>query len=298
MTSIFQTVALVGKPDASRIEAVLPLIGEFLTAKGHEVWIEQGCRHLVANLPGHYHDFSLQDHNGPPCELAIVIGGDGTLLHAARALHGRGMPFIGVNLGRLGFLVDVSPDSMIEVIGCMLAGSFRREYRFPLLGQVVRDTQQRFSSLAINEAVIHSWNSTSMIEIETSIDGMYLNTQRSDGLIVSTPTGSTAYALSAGGPLLHPSLNAMVLAPINPHTLSNRPIVLSGDSRVDIRFKPSRQFRARLACDNVSFPGLGLDDLVVIRKAEIPICLLHPEDYDFFEILRLKLNWSSGYRSN
>lgn len=296
--SAFQSVALVGKPDASRIEAILPMIADFLVGRGLSVWIEQGCQQYAGQLPVPYSVFSLQDNSGPPCDLAVVIGGDGTLLHAARSLHGRGMPFIGVNLGRLGFLVDVSPESMLEVIGKMLAGHFRREYRYPLYSQVIRDSQPRFASLAINEAVIHSWNSTSMIEIETSIDGVYLNTQRSDGLIVSTPTGSTAYALSAGGPLLHPSLNAIVLAPVNPHTLSNRPIVLSGDSRVDIRFKPSRQFRAQLACDNVSFPGIGLDDLITIRKADEPLCLLHPDDYDFFEILRLKLNWSSGYRSN
>jgi NAD+ kinase len=151
--------------------------------------------------------------------------------------------------------------------------------------------------VAVNEVVIHSSNATSMIEIETSIDGAFLNTQRSDGLIISTPTGSTAYALSAGGPILHPTLNALVLAPINPHTLTNRPIVIGGDSHIEIAFRPSKQFRAQVTCDNVSIPDVAVTDRLRISRYGKPFRMLHPVDHDFFAILRSKLNWSTGNRN-
>lgn len=288
----FRTIALIGKPDAWRIEDTLLAIYEYLRESGLEVLVERGC----ATLFKHSANVFTMPELTRRADIAVVVGGDGTLLGAARNFYAHDVPLIGVNLGRLGFLVDISPNDAVAKLHEILMGSYRAEERHPLVARVVRDQEAIFQGAAVNEVVIHSSSATSMIEIETAIDGVFLNSQRSDGLIVSTPTGSTAYALSAGGPILYPSLNAMVLAPINPHTLSNRPIVIAGDSVVEIAFRPNKQFRAQVSCDNVPFPEVSINDRIEIRKAERPFRILHPKDYDFFEILRLKLNWSNSYR--
>jgi NAD+ kinase len=227
----------------------------------------------------------------------VVVGGDGTLLAAARGLAGFDVPLIGVNLGRLGFLVDISPADIALHLDEILDGRYSEEERFMLSASILRRGETIYRQAAINEVVIHRANTTSMIEIETAINGAFLNSQRSDGLIVSTPTGSTAYALSAGGPILSPRLKAIVLAPINPHTLTNRPIVVDSESVIEVAFRPSTHFGAQVVCDNVASPNLEIADRIEIRKASVPFRLLHPLNYDFFEILRAKLNWSSGYRT-
>jgi NAD+ kinase len=219
------------------------------------------------------------------------------LLTAARILADQDIPLIGVNLGRLGFLVDISPQEALAKLDEILDGHYCAEERNLLRAKILRGEEVIREQTAVNEVVIHSWNATSMIEIVTSIDGAFLNSQRSDGLIVSTPTGSTAYALSGGGPILYPTLKSIVLVPVNPHTLTNRPIVIADDSVVEITFRPSKQFRAQVACDNVSIPDVEIDDLIRIGKEPRPVRILHPRNYDFFEILRAKLNWSSGYRN-
>jgi len=289
----FRSVALIGKPDAERIGQVLPAIHAHLTERGLRVIIEAACAELVAAGCETRPLEMLGDH----CDLAIVIGGDGTLLSAARNLAEHDIPLIGVNLGRLGFLVDISPQEVLKSLDEILDGHYRSEDRLLLAASIERDGRVLHCQTAVNEVVIHRWNTSSMIEIVTSIDGAFLNSQRSDGLIVSTPTGSTAYALSGGGPILYPTLKAIVLVPINPHSLTNRPIVVADDSVVEIAFRPSKQFMARLSCDNVSLPDLALHDRVRIAKAPHPVRILHPLSHDFFEILRVKLNWSSGYRS-
>jgi NAD+ kinase len=201
---------------------------------------------------------------------------------------------IGVNLGRLGFLVDITPQVALDSLDEILEGRYREEQRQLLQASILRGGEVVTEQTAVNEVVVQRWNSTSMIEIVTCINGVFLNSQRSDGLIVSTPTGSTAYALSGGGPILYPTLKAIELVPINPHSLTNRPIVVADDSVVDIAFRPSKDFRARLSCDNVSIPDLLLDDHIRICKAPKPFRILHPLGHDFFEILRAKLNWSGG----
>ncbi|MDD2768015.1 MAG: NAD(+) kinase [Methylococcus sp.] len=290
MPSQFRTIALIGKPDAPRIADTLVAIYEYLQSSGLEILVERGC----AAAFSHSARVCTMPELAGPADIAVVVGGDGTLLGAARSLYAHDVPLIGVNLGRLGFLVDISPNEAVAKLHEILTGSFRAEERYPLLARLIREEETLLQGTAVNEVVIHSGTATSMIEIETAIDGVFLNSQRSDGLIVSTPTGSTAYALSAGGPILYPALNAMVLAPINPHTLSNRPIVIAGDSRVEIAFRPNKQFRAQVSCDNVPFPEVSIDDRIEIRKAERPFRILHPTDYDFFQILRHKLNWSNS----
>lgn len=289
----FRTAGLIGKTDAVRIAETLTELYQHLRKRGLDVIVEQESSALVAVVKpevGTLHEL------GCCCDFVVVVGGDGTLLAAARGLAPHGVPLIGVNLGRLGFLVDISPADIATHLDEVLEGRYTEEERFILRATVLRQGEALFSQTAINDVVIHRSNATSMIEIVTHIDGVFLNSQRSDGLIVSTPTGSTAYALSAGGPILSPSLNALVLAPINPHTLTNRPIVLDGRCRVGISFRPSKHFSAQVVCDNIPSPGLEIDDTVEILKEARPFRLLHPVGYDFYEILRAKLNWSSGYR--
>jgi NAD+ kinase len=293
MTPHFHNIALVGKPDAERISETLTRIHRHLTSQGFRVFVDQGCAGVMkgpAEIRG-------AEELGRLCDVAVIVGGDGTLLRAARSFVDHEIPLIGVNLGRLGFLVDISPEEVQTRLDAILSGHYQFEERSLLRAEVLRGSDVIHDRIAVNEIVIHSSNATSMIEIETSIDGAFLNTQRSDGLIISTPTGSTAYALSAGGPILHPSLNALVLAPINPHTLTNRPIVIGGGSLVEIAFRPSKQFRAQVTCDNVSIPDVAVSDRLRVSRYGRPFRMLHPVDHDFFAILRSKLNWSSGNRN-
>ena len=290
----FGVAALIGKSDADRIAETLTELYELLLKRGLRVIVETDC---VPFIGGASPESGSLSELGERCDFAVVVGGDGTLLAAARSLVPFDVPLIGVNLGRLGFLVDISPADIATHLDDVLEGRYSEEERFILGASVIRQGEVVYHQTAINDVVVHRSNATSMIEIVAHIDGVFLNSQRSDGLIVSTPTGSTAYALSAGGPILSPTLSAIVLAPINPHALTNRPIVVGGESLVGISFRPSKQFGAQLVCDNVSSPDLAIDDLIEIRREPKPFRLLHPLGYDFYEILRAKLNWSSGYRA-
>ncbi len=294
MIQPFKRVALIGKPDAERIRETLTSLYTYLQARELTITVESGCVDFLAPFNPEHCPLSEMSAR---CELAIVVGGDGTLLTAARTFSPHGIPLIGINLGRLGFLVDISPIDACSRLDDILDGRYEAEERFPLCARLIRDGNVLREQTAVNEVVIHSWNATSMIELETRINGVFLNSQRSDGLIISTPTGSTAYALSAGGPILAPSLKALVLAPINPHTLTNRPIVVNDDSLIEVSFRPCKQFQAQVVCDNVSIPDIEISDRIEIKRAPLPFRILHPSHYDFFEILRAKLNWSSGYRS-
>ncbi len=291
MDTQFKRVALIGKIGSEHMGLTLPKLYEHLRSHGLETIVEQNSARFIDGTP---ETFPLEEL-GRQCDIAIVIGGDGTLLTAARFMASHSVPLIGVNLGRLGFLVDISPQVALSSVDEILEGRFREERRQLLEAKIIREGEIIAEQTAVNEVVIHSWNSTSLIEIVTYIDGIFLNSQRSDGLIVSTPTGSTAYALSGGGPILYPTLKAIELVPINPHSLTNRPIVIADDSEVEIVFRNSKDFRARLSCDNVSIPDIEIGDRIRINKAPHPFRILHPINHDFFEILREKLNWSGGY---
>ncbi|WP_295880202.1 NAD(+) kinase [uncultured Thiohalocapsa sp.] len=230
---------------------------------------------------------------GAACDLIIVVGGDGTLLHAARELAPADVPLLGINLGRLGFLVDISPDHLEERLDQILAGEYHADARAML--EVHTDgTDGR----AVNDIVVHKWNSVRMIELETWIDGQFVNAQRSDGVIVSTPTGSTAYALSGGGPLVHPGLDALLLVPICPHTLSNRPLVIGGDSHIELRIRDYEHELVRLTCDGQINLPLAEGRAIHIRRSPHRVKLLHPKGYDHFSILRAKLGWASERRGD
>ncbi|MGV6859482.1 MAG: NAD(+) kinase [bacterium] len=224
-------------------------------------------------------------------DLVIVVGGDGTLLDAARSLAEYSIPLLGINMGRLGFLVDVSPHEIGSKLDEVFNGGYYDERRAMLLAHVMEGEQVIFSSYALNDVVIHVRDAVRMIEFETRIDGRFVHQQRADGIVINTPTGSTAYALSGGGPLLHPELDVVSLVPICPHTLSNRPIVVSGNSEIEIRLSATNRTPAQVSFDGQSNVELKSHQRVLIQKKPRALHLIHPEDYDYFEILREKLHW-------
>lgn len=288
----FKTIGIIGKPSDPSIASTLTILYNYLKRNAHQIVVETQTANLLEDL-----DIQACDINdiGKHVDLIIAAGGDGTFLSAARATANLDIPLIGVNLGRLGFLTDISPDELLTKLTAILSGQYKEEHRYLLRTKIMREQQVIHEETAVNEVVVHRWITPSMIEIITKIDGIYLNSQRSDGLIISTPTGSTAYALSAGGPIMHPSLPALVLVPLNPHTFSNRPIVVSDAAEIEISFYQTKQINALVTCDHVEIPDVLISDKILIKKDPKPIRILHPEGHDFFNTLRKKLNWSSGY---
>jgi len=291
MPTPFPRIGIIGKFGDPGIATTLAELYHFLKQRGHQVQVDSQSARLI-NAP----DVKDQPIEQLPnhSDLIIAVGGDGTFLAAARAAADFEVPLIGVNLGRLGFLVDISPEELTSRLSMILDGHYKTEQRHLLQAAIIRDHQVIHRETAVNEVVIHRWVTPSMIEIVTSIDGVYLNTQRSDGLIIATPTGSTAYSLSAGGPILHPSLNALVLVPLNPHTLSNRPIVIDDRVEIEIGFSPTKQINALVTCDHLEIPDVLIGDKILVKKADKAFKILHPENHDYFNILRSKLNWSRG----
>ena len=285
----FKTVALIGKYKTPEITEPLLRLAAFLSAKGVAVVVNSRTAENFSQHP--YQEIPLEQM-GDKVDLAIVLGGDGTMLNIVRTLAPFGVPLVGVNQGRLGFLTDISLDTMQQTIGAMLEGKFVTEQRMLLSAQILRGEVEVFKSLAFNEVVLHRGNISSMIEFEVRIDGEYLYNQRADGLIVATPTGSTAYALSAGGPILHPSLDLIELVPVCPHTLSNRPIVVKSESLVEIL--PLRSSDVRIRCDSHSYFDLQANDKVVVTRYAHPACLLHPAGHSYYSMLREKLLWNKS----
>ena len=288
MTTEFKRVGIVSKFSDVTIGATIETLAAFLTARNHHVVLDESA---AKTLPGATLETATIEQLGQRCDLVIVVGGDGTLLHAARSLAAHGIPLVGINLGRLGFLTDISPNDMLQRLEEILNGQYHEEKRFLLRAMIERNGKIIQESNAFNDVVIHKWNSVRMIEFETYVNGLLVNSQRSDGLIVSTPTGSTAYALSGGGPILHPALNAIVLVPVCPHTLSNRPLVIDGDSVIELIVNQSDLPHVRITMDGQTNFGIEEGDIVRIVKKEKPVRLFHPKDHDHFQILRAKLRW-------
>lgn len=228
---------------------------------------------------------------GQQCDLAIVIGGDGSMLGAARAMVDHQIPVLGVNRGRLGFLTDIMPQEIEQKVGEVLDGNYLTEHRFLLEMSVVRDNQAVLDGDALNDVVLHPGRYIRMIDFELYIDGQFVYSQSSDGLIVSTPTGSTAYALSGGGPLMYPSMDAIVLVPLNPHTLSSRPIVVSGDSKIKLVIGQEMRTSLNITCDGQSSELVKAGDEIHITKKPVRLELIHPKDHNYYETCRTKLGW-------
>lgn len=287
MKTHFQTIALIGKYKTIEIAEPLMALADFLADKGLDVVVDDLTAEHIERHP--YQEMALEKMAGK-IDLAIVLGGDGTLLNVARTLAPFKIPLVGVNKGRLGFLTDISIDTMRKTIDTMLNGRYVTENRMLLNTSISREGLHLFDSLAFNDVVIHRGNNSSMVECEVRIDGEYLYNQRADGLIVTTPTGSTAYALSAGGPILHPSLDLIALVPVAPHSLSNRPIVLNSESRIEIQMHRAEEARVRF--DGHTHFDLQSNDKVKVTRFIEPVRLLHPEGHSYFHTLREKLLWN------
>jgi NAD+ kinase len=287
MPPAFKTVAVVGKSDAANLPEVLDQLAGVLRKRGIKVAMDAATAGASKAAPDITAELAqLPSH----ADLAIVVGGDGTLISSARLMAERGVPLVGVNLGTLGFLTDIPADGLEGAIESVLDGEFISEQRALLSGTVRRAGKTVFSALAMNDVVVSRGAVGSMIEFAVTVDGEFIYSLRADGLIVATPTGSTAYALSSGGPILHPSLQAIALVPISPHTLSNRPVAIRGSSRVEITLVRGTDSRANF--DVQAHFSLETGDVVSVSAAAKPATLLHPKGYRYFSMLRQKLRWS------
>lgn len=291
MASEFRTIGLIGKHADPGIAATVRSVWEILLQRGMAMLADEQCsRHLGEPPP----EPSSREMLAERADLIIVIGGDGTLLNAARSFAASEIPLLGVNLGRLGFLAELSPAQLDDALGRILEGQYQPERRYLLETSIARDGQEIAGSNALNDAVVHKWDMSRMIELETWIDGVFVNTQRSDGLIVATPTGSTAYALSSGGPIVHPELDANLLVPICPHTLSYRPFLVPGQCEIRIRILDGSHANPQLTCDGQVNLGLIAGDEVLVRRKPRPVTLIHPSGYDYYQVLRAKLHWATS----
>lgn len=290
MKRTFQTIALIGKPRNPDALQTHKGLYDWLFNQGYDVLVD----HRLAgelDVPA----TALCDllTIGDKADLAIVVGGDGNMLGAARVLSRFDIAVIGVNRGNLGFLTDLDPDAFDSELEQVLAGEFITEHRFLLEAEVHRHGQIKSRNAALNEAVLHPDKIAHMIEFEVYIDDNFAFSQRSDGLIISTPTGSTAYSLSGGGPILSPSLNALSLVPMFPHTLSCRPLVVDGNRRIKLLVSPTNGSTLEVSCDGqVSLP-VSPGDEVLIYQSPDQLKLIHPKNYSYYNVLRGKLGWSS-----
>lgn len=286
----FQRVGIFTKPDDPRVREPLQRLVRALEARRLDVVIDpQG-----AEVLGHPGGLAV---GAPPFDgrrdLIVVVGGDGSLLRAARAFVEEDVRMLGVNVGRLGFLTDLSPSHLDERLGAILDGAYVEERRFFLDCSVWRDEVPVEQTYALNDVVVEKWNTARLISFDVHLGGRYIYSQRSDGLIVTTPTGSTAYALSAGGPILHPALEAIALVPLSPHTLTHRPLVVDSRTEVGITVDLREPQTAHVTCDGESIAKLSNGDQVRARRTERHVRLIHPADHDHYAVLRAKLHWAT-----
>ena len=289
MRARFDTIAIIGKYQSRDVADAVLRIAAFLRERGHAVWIEQGTASAIG-MAGNC-AVATYDEIGANSDLALVLGGDGTLLNTARRLAEHDVPLIGVNQGRLGFLTDVGREEAVDRLSEMLAGAYTEESRSMLNVEVLRANDRVFRTLALNDVVVNKGDIGRMIEFDVSIDAEFVYTQRSDGMIVTTPTGSTAYALSANGPILHPNVGGIALVPLCPHGLTARPITLPDACTIDIVLLPPHD--ARIHCDGQTHFDARAGDCVRISRSPHVLKLLHPPGYSYFAMLREKLHWSA-----
>lgn len=289
----FQRIALVGADHDARVVESLQSLATHLSAHGLHVAADAASKVDFGDAPV---ERRPESELAEAADLVVAIGGDGTMLHAARLASPRGIPVLGVNRGRLGFLADIGPAELLNRLDEILAGRYVRDRRAMLQATLsFRDGPGR-SCHALNDVVLQKWRTGRMLDFETWIDGRYVNTHGGDGLVVATATGSTAYALSCGGPILYPELDAVVLAPICPHTLSDRPIVVRSSSTIEVRLVERPDTQAQVTCDGVSLGEITPGEALVITPAAASVTLLHPADHDYYRILRSKLRWGRGDR--
>lgn len=286
----FSTIGLIGRLASESTQYSLQRLVAFLEKQSVTIFLDE---ETSSALPGSHLKILPRSVLAEKCELIIVVGGDGSLLAAGRAFAGYDVKLLGINRGRLGFLTDISPDEIEYRVGEVLNGDYITEQRSLLSSRVFRDGKPVSEGIALNDVVVHPGKFIRMIEFELFIDGKFVYRQRSDGLIISSPTGSTAYALSGGGPIMHPQLNAIVLVPMNPHTLSSRPIVVSGESQISLVISRSNQLHPHVTCDGQTHVVTQPGDEVFIAKSEKVLQLIHPSDHNFYETCRSKLGWAN-----
>jgi len=289
-SSRFRHAALVGKPQAQGMGPVLEEIAQFLGRQGLEVSLERETAEATG-MAEHYASMT-RAQLGQQCDLAVVVGGDGTMLGIARELARHQVPLVGVNQGRLGFITDISVGQVLEALEPILAGDFEEEHRAMLDACVWRDGEKIFESVSMNDVVVSRGATASMVELRVTIGDEFMANIRADGLIVASPTGSTAYALSAGGPILHPAIAGWVLVPIASHTLSNRPIVLPDGGEIRIEIVAGRDASANF--DMQSLTSLLHGDQVRVRRSAHKVRFLHPRGWSYYATLRRKLRWYEG----
>jgi NAD+ kinase len=296
MKSQFRQVALIGKyqaaasgSGAASTRATLEDIAQFLVTQGCDVVVERETA-SSAGITG-YTTLDVPAI-GAQCDLGLVVGGDGTMLAIGRQLARHGVPLIGINQGRLGFITDIPLDQFRASLTPMLRGEYEEDHRSLMHARVLRDGDCVFDALAMNDVVVHRGTTSGMVELRVEVDGHFVANQRADGLIVASPTGSTAYALSSGGPLLHPSIPGWVLVPIAPHTLSNRPLVLPDASEIAIEVVAGRDASANF--DMQSLASLLHGDRITVSRSQHRVRFLHPRGWSYFDTLRMKLHWNEG----
>ncbi len=289
----FKSIALVGNHHDSRVSESMLILATHLHGRGRRVLLASDTEIDFGSLPIERHP---EKNLGSSVDLIVAVGGDGTMLSAARLAAPSGVPVLGVNRGRLGFLADISPSDIRERLDDVLNGRYVKDHRAMLQASLVRANQAASEGQALNDVVVQKWQTGRMLDFETWIDGRYVNSHGGDGLVIATATGSTAYALSCGGPILYPELDAVVLAPICPHTLSDRPIVIRSSSTVEVRLVDRPDINAQVICDGVSLGELGAGDRLLVTRAQANVTLLHPVDHDYYRILRSKLRWGRGDR--
>jgi NAD+ kinase len=291
MPHSFQSIALVGNAKDLRVaECMLGLAAHF-HARGVPVLVDPSVglafkADSVVLCP--------EQSFATRADLIVAIGGDGTLLYAARLVAGHSVPLLGVNRGRLGFLTDVSPSCMLEDVDSVLAGRYSEDRRSLLAARLESHDGKIVRALALNDVVVNKWETGRTMDFETSINGRFVNSHGGDGMVIATATGSTAYALSCGGPIVEPDLEVWVLAPISPHTLSDRPIVVRAGSKIQLRMSDRFESRAQVTCDGTAIGDLEQGDNLYVEGADAQITLLHPPGYDYYRLLRSKLHWGRG----
>jgi NAD+ kinase len=286
----FATIGLIGRKGSPFVAESLKATAAYLTERSRRVCVSLETAPL---FDGSAFEVLDPETLGSTCDLIVVVGGDGSLLGVARDLSPAGVPVLGINRGGLGFLADIAPDEIELRLGEVLDGRYQIEDHFLLKATVRRGRRVIGTSSALNDVVVHPGGMARMMEFALAVDGEHVYEQRSDGLIVASPTGSTAYALSAGGPIMHPNLDAIVIVPMFPHTLTSRPLVVRGDARIEVTLGDLGSEEAKASCDSQVELALTGGDVVMIEKAAVPLRLLYTLEHSFFESCRSKLDWAS-----
>jgi len=290
MGSQFTKVAILGRHVDPHVAEPMSLLVRHLTKSGVEVL---AANEMALDLPvSRMEESSLAD----AADIIVAIGGDGTMLYAGSLARDKGVPILGINRGRLGFLADVTPDEMITSVDQVLEGNYTLESRLLLDAKLQTATGTIITATGFNDVVLQRHGTGRMVDFEATIGGQFVNTHSGDGLVVATPTGSTAYALSCGGPIIEPQLDAVVVVPICPHTLADRPLVIAADQAIEIRLLERPDTQAEVAVDGHAIGAIRPDDTLTINPSDNRIRLLHPPGYDFYEILRSKLLWGRDNR--